>query len=149
MTGTFAPRLSLVTLGVRDLPRSRAFYEKMGFVALEGTHDKVAFLSAGGLMLSLYGRRALADDAQVLDRPTGFSAVTLAENLASREAVDDRLAAAVAAGATLLKAGQDVFWGGYSGYYADPDGHLWEIAHNPFWPLGPDGSISLKPLGDA
>lgn len=141
-----APRISLVTLGVRDMARSRAFYEALGYAPRQGSGESVTFLAAGGTLLGLYGRAALAGDAMVLDRPTGFAAVTLAENLVSPEAVDQRLAAAVRAGATLLKEGQETFWGGYGGYFADPDGHIWEIAYNPFWPLGPDGEITLPPL---
>ncbi|MDX2308517.1 MAG: VOC family protein [Hyphomicrobium sp.] len=141
-----APRLSLVTLGVRDIARSRTFYERMGFRPLDGTNENVVFLSAGGTMIALFGRSALAEDARLMDRPTGFAAVSLAENMPSGPDVDRRLDEAVAAGATLLKPAEDVFWGGYSGYYADPDGHVWEIAYNPFWPLDAGGAVTLAEL---
>lgn len=140
-----APRLSLVTLGVNDIPRARGFYERMGFTVLEGSNESVTFLDAGGAMLGLFGRTALAEDAHVDDGPPGFSGVALAINVASAGDVDRLLAEAVAAGATLRKPGQAVIWGGYSGYFADADGHLWEVAHNPFWPMDADGRITLAP----
>ncbi len=138
-------RISLITLGVASIARSRGFYETLGFQASSSGNDHVVFMQAGGVVLGLFGRDELAHDAQVVDSPTGFSAVTLAHNCASEQEVDAVLAEAVAAGATLLKAGQKVFWGGYSGYFADPDGHLWEVAFNPFFPLDDAGCILLPP----
>jgi len=132
-----------VTLGVADVARSRAFYEALGFRAGSASQESVTFLDAGGVVLALYGRAALAEDAGVADTPTGFSGVTLAHNARSEAEVDGVLAEAVAAGAKLVKPACKVFWGGYSGYFADPDGHLWEVAYNPYFKLGDDGRIEL------
>jgi catechol 2,3-dioxygenase-like lactoylglutathione lyase family enzyme len=142
-------RLTMVTLGVRDLKRSRKFYEAgLGWTAGPGTQEAVAFYQLGGLLLGLYGLEALAEDAQLaladLQPGRNFGGITLAYNVASPAAVDATLQEAEAAGATLLKPGQKVFWGGYSGYFADLDGHPWEVAHNPFWTLKPDGTVSLE-----
>jgi hypothetical protein len=132
------PHLSMITLGVRDLPRAVRFYEQgLGLPRLALDNDAVAFFTLAGAWLGLYGREALAEDAGVPAEGSGFAGVALAHNVGSREAVDAVLAQAVAAGATLVKPGQDVFWGGYSGYFADPDGHLWEVAWNPFMQVGP------------
>lgn len=145
-------RLSLVTLGVRDVAAATAFYRRLGFRPSGQSQPAVTFFDCGGVVLALFGARALAVDAAFPEdaRPPGDSAsgpgfrgVTLARNVASPAEVDAVLAAAVAAGARLVKPGQPVFWGGYSGYFADPDGHLWEVAHNPFWPLAPDGRLQL------
>lgn len=138
-------RLSLVTLGVANVARSRRFYEALGYKASSASVDSTVFLDAGGVILSLFGRAALAEDAAVPDTQPGFSGVTLAQTLASEDEVDQRLAHAVGCGATLVKPAQKVFWGGYSGYFADPDGHLWEVAYNPFWPLDPEGRPQLPP----
>jgi uncharacterized protein len=137
------PRLTLVTLGVADVARARQFYETLGFKASSASQDSVAFLTAGGVVLSLYGRAALAEDAQVDDVATGFAAITLAHNVRSEPEVAKVLAEAVAAGATLIKPAQKVFWGGTSGYFKDPDGHLWEVAHNPFFPFDSEGRLRL------
>lgn len=127
------PRITFITLGVGDLPRARAFYERLGFVARAESNDNICFLGTeSGLILSLYPREALAGDAQVGAAGSGFRGFTVAHNVGSPEDVDAVLAEAVAAGATLQKPGQKVFWGGYSGYFADPDGFLWEVAWNPF-----------------
>lgn len=132
------PHLSMVTLGVRDLARAVRFYEEgLGLPRLALDNDAVAFFPLAGAWLSLFGRDALAADAGVAAEGAGFSGISLAHNVGSREAVDATLAQAVAAGGTLVKAGQDVFWGGYSGYFSDPDGHLWEVAWNPFMQVGP------------
>lgn len=139
------PALTLVTLGVRDLAAARAFYLKLGFVLLEGSTDDVAFFAAGGVFLGLFGRASLAADAEVADSAPGFSGIALARNVASEAEVDRVLAEAVAAGATLKKRGQKVLWGGYCGYFADPDGHLWEVAYNPFWPMDAEGRVHLAP----
>ena len=137
------PHVSIITLGVADVAKARAFYERLGFTASSTSQETIAFFSAGGVVLALFGRTHLAEDAKVADTPSGFSAVTLAHNVASPDDVDRVLAHAVACGAKLLKPGQKVFWGGYSGYFVDPDGHLWEVAHNPFFPLDADGRVSL------
>jgi uncharacterized protein len=142
------PRLTLVTLGVSDIPRARAFYETLGFRASRDSNAHVTFFDAGGVVFSLFGRAALAEDADVSDSPPGFSGIALAHNVVSEAEVDRVLAEAVAAGARLVKPGQKAFWGGYSGYFADPDGHLWEVGHNPFWPLDGAGRLRLPPPPD-
>lgn len=139
-------RVTLITLGVRDLARARAFYEALGWqpaAAPEG----VVFYQMQGQVLGLFGLADLAADQGRPDATLGFGAATLAQNFASVADVDAAFAAALNAGATALKAPQKVFWGGYSGYYADPDGHVWELAMNPFWPLAPDGSLTLPEDG--
>jgi hypothetical protein len=131
------PRISMITLGVRDLEVAVRFYEEgLGFPRMESP-PSVAFFTLNGSWLGLYGREALAEDAQVSPDGSGFNSFALAHNVESEQEVDALLAQAVAAGATLVKPGQKVFWGGYSGYFKDPDGHLWEIAHNPFCWIGP------------
>jgi uncharacterized protein len=137
------PRLTLVTLGVADVAASRAFYEKLGFKASSDSNPHVTFFNAGGAALALFDRAALAEDAQVHNSAAGFSGVTLAHNVASEAEVDRVMAEAGAAGATQMKPAGKTFWGGYSGYFADPDGHLWEVAYNPFWPLDDAGRVVL------
>ncbi len=137
------PRLSLVTLGVADIARARAFYEALGFKAGAASQDSVTFFDAGGVVLALYGRGPLAEDATVADSKPGFSGIALAHNARSEADVDAVLSQAVTAGAKLIKAAGKVFWGGYSGYFADPDGHLWEVAYNPYFKLGADGRVEL------
>lgn len=135
-------RISLITLGVDDLARARRFYE--GGLGWRPTseHEDVCFYQLPGLALGLFGREALAQDAR---RPIegGFSGVTIAINQRSPADVDRVLAEAAAAGATLLKPAETVFWGGYSGYFADLDGHVWEVAHNPGCTIHPDGSTTF------
>jgi uncharacterized protein len=138
------PRLTLITLGVRDVARARAFYEALGFKAGTASQESVTFLDAGGVVLALYGRGALAEDATVADSAPGFSGVALAHNARSQADVDAVLAEAVAAGGELIKPAGKAFWGGYSGYFADPDGHLWEVAYNPYFRLGADGRVALE-----
>ncbi len=134
------PRISMITLGVQDLERSIAFYEHgLGFPRMDSP-PSVAFFTLNGSWLGLYGHDALAEDATVSAQGGGFKGVTLAHNVESEAAVDAVVEQAVAAGATLIKKPQTVFWGGYSGYFADPDGHLWEIAHNPLFWVGPKDS---------
>ena len=126
------PHITIVGLGVADLQRAIEFYQEgLGLPRNEGPED-IAFFNMGGVILSVYPRDKLAEDIGVSPEGSGFSGVTLAHNVASPEAVDALLQEAVAAGAKLIKPGQKVFWGGYSGYFADPDGHYWEVAHNPF-----------------
>lgn len=128
------PRLSIVTLGVSDLARAVDFYhDGLGFPLVDEDTDSIAFFDLDGVRLALYPWDALADDATVESDGAGFRGTTLAHNVASKAAVDDALEEAVAAGATLVKPAQEVFWGGYSGYFADPDGHLWEVAWNPHY----------------
>jgi len=135
-------RVSLITLGVRDLPRAMAFYERLGWVPAE-QNESVAFYRLDGMALGLFGLDDLARDQGRPDVQLGTGAMTLAQNFPDRAAVDAAYAAALAAGAEALKPPEPVFWGGYSGYYADPDGHVWELAHNPFWPLDADGRLTL------
>lgn len=136
-------RLSLVTLGVADLARARAFYELLGWRASDRSGEDVAFFQVGGMVLGLWGRAQLAEDSGVETDTGGFGGVALAHNVRSPQEVDALLAEAEAAGATIVRAGAETFWGGYSGLFTDLDGHPWEIAHNPFWTIAPDGSIEL------
>ena len=136
-------RLSLVTLGVSSLEASRAFYETLGWRASALSQGDVVFFQLNGLALSLYPHRLLADDARVPADRQGFSGVTLAHNCRSKEAVDKVFAQALAAGGRALKPPEEAFWGGYSGYFADPDGHVWEVAFNPHFPLDAGGSLVL------
>ena len=143
------PYLSLVTLGVSDVARARRFYEALGFIASGDSNEAVAFFDAGGVALAIFGREELAKDAGIATAVSdGFSGVTLAHNVAEPNSVDRVLQEAVDAGGRLIKPAQNTFWGGYAGYFADPDGHLWEVAHNPFWEFGPDGRISLPASKD-
>ncbi len=132
------PRISMITLGVDDIERAVDFYEKgLGFPRMESP-PSVAFFTLNGSWLGLYGRAALVEDAMVSAEGSGFNSFALAHNVGSDAEVDALLSQAVDAGATLVNPGQKVFWGGYSGYFKDPDGHLWEIAHNPFCWIGPE-----------
>jgi catechol 2,3-dioxygenase-like lactoylglutathione lyase family enzyme len=135
-------RLSLVTLGVRDLGRARAFYEALGWRSDAGPDDDVVFFQAGGMIVALWDRAKLAEDSAVGDGG-GWGGVTLAYNTRSAEEVDSVVAEARAAGATVGKEPGPTFWGGYSAVFLDPDGHPWEVAHNPFWTIGDDGSVTL------
>jgi hypothetical protein len=137
-------RMSLVTLGVADLRRARRFYETgLGWKASFASDD-VVFYETGGPIIGLFGRRELAADAQIEDDESTFGGIALAHNVRSRDEVDTVLAEAAAAGAAILKSGEETPWGGYSGYFADLDGHLWEVAHNPAWTIGADGSVRMK-----
>jgi catechol 2,3-dioxygenase-like lactoylglutathione lyase family enzyme len=140
------PRLTAVTLGVRDFQASLQFYEGLGFTRkLRSTGDQIAFLDAGGVVLALYRWDRLAEDAALESAPVaaGFRGTTLAWNCASRAEVDAAFVRALAAGARLLKAAQATSWGGYSGYFADPDGHPWEIVHVPGFAFSPAGQLLL------
>ncbi len=131
------PRISMITLGVRDLAAAVKFYEEgLGFPRLESPPE-VAFFTLNGSWLGLYGRDDLAADANVSSEGGGFESFSLAHNVESEAEVDEVMAQAMKAGATLVKQPTKVFWGGYSGYFKDPDGHLWEIAHNPLFWVGP------------
>ena len=143
------PYISLVTLGVGDLSRAIDFYETLGWrrssASVEGT---VAFFHGGPVVMALWGREDLAGDAKVSLRTSSEGdAVSLAMNVASAEEVDEVLASAEDAGATIPRGGERTDWGGYSGYFMDPDGHLWEVAHNPFWELHQNGRIALPDGG--
>jgi predicted lactoylglutathione lyase len=135
-------RLSLVTLGVSDLARARAFYEALGWRTGAAPADDVVFFQSGGMIVALWGRDQLAEDSGVEDSG-GWGGVTLAHNVRSAEEVDAVIAEAEKAGARIARPGGKTFWGGYSGIFVDPDGHPWEVAHNPHWTLAEDGSIRL------
>jgi predicted lactoylglutathione lyase len=135
-------RVSLVTLGVRDLGRARAFYETLGWTTNAAPDDDVVFFQAVGMIVALWGRAELAEDSGVEDAG-GWGGITLAHNVHSPAEVDAVLAEAESAGAAVTRPGAETFWGGYSGAFTDPDGHAWEVAHNPHWTLAEDGSVSL------
>lgn len=135
--------ISFITLGVRDLARSRAFYGALGWQESSGSQESVAFYQAGSVAFALFGREALAEDASVSPEGSGFPAFTLAHNVASEAAVDTTLAEAVAAGARLVRRGEPAPWGGYRGYFADPDGFLWEVCFNPFFAMDETGAVRL------
>jgi uncharacterized protein len=137
-------RLSLITLGVDDLGLARAFYEALGWTAGAAPDDDVVFFQAGGMIIALWDRAQLAEDTVVADSG-GWGGVTLAHNVRSPQEVDAVLAEAQAAGATITRPGAETFWGGYSGVFVDPNGHPWEVAHNPYWTIHDDGSVSLRP----
>ena len=134
-------RYSMVTLGVADVAASKAFYEKLGWQAVKLPGEETCFFRMGSVVLALYGRQALADDAMVENTKPGFAGMSIAWNGRNEQEVDEALQTAIAAGAKLVKPAQKVFWGGYSGYFADPDGHLWEVAHNPFWTIDEAGAV--------
>ena len=134
--------MSLVTLGVTDVDRARAFYEALGWTG-QSPDDEVVFFQAGGMILALWDRAKLAEDSVTADGG-GWGGVTLAYNVRSPEEVDQVISEARSAGATIGRAGAATFWGGYSGVFIDPDGHPWEVAHNPGWPNAADGSVRLS-----
>ena len=135
-------RVSLITLGVSDLGRARSFYEALGWSTAAGPEDDVVFFQAGGMVMALWDRGKLAEDSAVSDAG-GWGGVTLAHNVRSPEEVDAVLAEADAAGGTVARPGGPTFWGGYSGVFVDPEGHPWEVAHNPDWAIHDNGSITL------
>jgi uncharacterized protein len=137
-------RLSLVTLGVADLDRARAFYQALGWTTGAAPADDVVFFQCGGMIVALWGRDQLAEDSGVSDSG-GWGGVTLAHNVRSPGEVDAVIAEAEVAGAKIARPGAETFWGGYSGVFIDPDGHPWEVAHNPHWTLAEDGSVKLAP----
>ena len=136
-------RVSVITLGVDDLERARRFYEAIGWVTRAEPDADVVFFQAGGLVVSLWDRARLAEDSGVV-LDGRFGGVTLAQNVATREDVDGAIVRAEAAGAMITRRPAETFWGGYSGYFVDPDGHPWEVAHNPHWTLREDGTVSLE-----
>ena len=140
---TIPQRISIVTLGVADLARSTAFYESLGWRPSTDSMDTITFFQTDGSVLGLYQREALAEDAEVPAEGSGFRGVTLALNCGSAAEVDDVYGVWLAAGAEAVKPPRKVFWGGYSSYVADPDGHLWEIAHNPYSPNDEHGRMHL------
>ncbi len=138
-----AAHVTIITLGVRDVAASTAFYEALGFHRSSASQDEITFFQAGAVVLAVFGREPLAADAKVSAEGFGFRGVTVAMNLPSSDAVDAEFARWVAAGAEPMHQPEATEWGGYSSYVADPDGHLWEIAHNPYLPLRADGSGEL------
>jgi catechol 2,3-dioxygenase-like lactoylglutathione lyase family enzyme len=136
-------RVSFITLGVADLGRAIAFYGALGWRKAPESQSGIAFYQLRGQVLGLFPLDDLAQDQGRPGAALGFGAMTLAQNFVSPAEVDRAYAEALAAGAGALKRPERVFWGGYSGYFADPDGHTWEFAHNPFFPLGADGSLTL------
>jgi uncharacterized protein len=135
-------RVSLVTLGVADLAASRRFYEALGWSSASGPDGGVVFFQAGSMVLGLWSREELAKDSGTKDAG-GWGGITLAHNVRSPAEVDEVIAEARSAGATITREGAPTFWGGYSGAFLDPDGHPWEVAHNPGWTLGADGAVIL------
>ncbi|MBP7737643.1 MAG: VOC family protein [Spirochaetes bacterium] len=137
-------KLNLITLGVNDFERSLDFYEKgLGWKKSAASMDELALFPLGGITLALYPRRALAEDAMADDEKTGFSGITLSYNAKSEKEVDDVMREVSKLGATIVKPARKVFWGGYSGYFRDPDGHLFEVAHNPFWEFDDRDNLKL------
>jgi catechol 2,3-dioxygenase-like lactoylglutathione lyase family enzyme len=135
-------RVSVITLGVRDLARARAFYEALGWVTRAKPDDDVCFFQAGGLVFSLWDRGELAADSGVEDGG-GWGGITPAHNVRSPEEVDSVIEEARSAGADIVREPAQTFWGGYSAAFVDPEGHAWEIAHNPRWTIAGDGSVEL------
>ena len=140
-------RVTLITLGVADLERAKAFYAALGWLPTSEMPGSVVFYQINGMVLGFFGLGPLAEDQGRPDAKLGTGAMSLAQNFATEQEVDAAYALALASGATALKAPEKVFWGGYSGYYADPDGHVWEVAMNPFWELNTDGSLTLPDAG--
>lgn len=136
-------RITLITLGVDNIERAKAFYSALGWTPTPSESESIVFYQLNGLVLGLFGRKALAQDQERPASELGTGAMTLALNMPDRKGVDAAYQRAIDAGAAPIKAPQEVFWGGYSGYYGDPDDHVWEVAHNPFWPLNEDGSLIL------
>jgi catechol 2,3-dioxygenase-like lactoylglutathione lyase family enzyme len=136
-------RVSIVTVGVRDLESSREFYERLGWRKSAASSEGIVFFQAGGMAFALYPREELAKDANTSPEGSGFAGITLAYNARTREEVDAVLAEAEAAGATIRKPAEEAFWGGYSGYFADLDGCLWEVAWNPHFLVTDDGSLRI------
>lgn len=138
-------RFSIVTLGVADLELSRAFYQRLGWSPSAASNNNIVFFQAGGAALAMYPRAELAKDANLGAEGQGFAGFTIAYNARTKEEVNAVLAAAEAAGAKILKPAEEAFWGGYSGYFSDPDNFAWEVAWNPFFSIAEDGSIILPP----
>ena len=137
-------RVSVITLGVADLAAARAFYEGLGWTTGAGPGDDVVFFQAGGSVVALWSRERLAEDSTVTDSP-GWGGITLSHNVRSPAEVDAVIEQARAAGAQIGREPAETFWGGYSAVFVDPDGHPWEVAHNPHWTVADDGSVKLAP----
>ena len=138
------PNISLITLCVADIAKATSFYEALGFVkSKKASQDEVSFFRAGGVVLALWGREAQIEDANAEALWTGNGGIVVAQNVASAREVKAVMARAEAAGARMLRPAAKTFWGGYNGYFADADGHVWEIAYNPHWPLDQEGRVEL------
>jgi predicted lactoylglutathione lyase len=137
------PCINVLTLGVKDIQQSRRFYENLGFSASSASNEHFVAFQTPGIVFCLYPITLLAEDVTVNAKGTGFRGVTLSHNVSKKEEVQEILNQAKKCGATIIKQAQDVFWGGHSGYFADPDGHLWEIAWNPHWSLKENGLLEL------
>ena len=138
------PRISFITLGVSDFQRSLSFYrDGLGFPLSSASKDDVAFFKTGGVVLALYPSDKLAEDAHVPPEGSGFGRMALAYNVRRQEEVSEILALAAGAGASITKPAQNTFWGGHAGYFADPDGHLWEVVWNPFFSIADDGKVAV------
>ena len=139
-----SPQISLITLCVADIAKATRFYESLGFVkSNKASQDEVSFFRAGGVVLALWGREAQIEDANAGALWTGNGGIVVAQNVGSEGEVDAVMAKAAAAGAQILKPAIKTFWGGYNGYFADLDGHVWEVAYNPHWPLDDEGRVEL------
>lgn len=136
-------RINLITLGVADVAASAAFYERLGWRRSAAGGDSIVFFDCGGVVLALFGKDDLARDAGAAPGGTGFRGVALAHNVTDRHEIEPTLSKAVRAGGRLAKPAAEADWGGFSGYFADPDGHLWEVAWNPHFPLDAEGRIRL------
>ncbi|KQM11204.1 glyoxalase [Methanomassiliicoccales archaeon RumEn M1] len=136
--------VSVLTLGVTDLARSSAFYERLGFRRSNKSDEEIVWFATGGTVLALYPWNALAEDATVPSEGQGFRGTTMAINLSSEREVDEFLERVKSIGGTVVKQPQKVFWGGYSSYFQDPDGHLWEVAFNPFTPVDASGKLDIR-----
>ena len=139
----FDKRISITTLGVKDLAKSTAFYEKLGWEKSAASMDTITFIQLKGVVLGLFPIDELAKDAGVINDKATFSGTTMAHNLASEKEVEEAMVFAISCGAVQVKAPEKVFWGGYSGYFADPDGYLWELAYNPFAQFDSDGHLKF------
>ncbi len=138
------PRINFVTLGVADIARARGFYERLGLKASSASNESVTFFDVNGIVLGLFGHDALAEDAHIEATPAPpYRGVGLAWNASSEAEADAIFAHAISCGAASVKVPEKVFWGGYSGYFADPDNHLWEVAYNPFFPISNEGRVQL------
>ena len=139
------PSLSVVTLGVNNFSRSLDFYKKgLGFRTKASKKDNIAFFKLNGVMLALYGKKELAKDIGISEKGHGFPGITLAHNVKSEKEVNEILSLAKLSGGRIIKRAQKASWGGYSGYFADPDGYLWEVVYNPFWKVERNGSVVMK-----
>lgn len=139
-------KINVITLGVEDLQKATAFYEQgLGWKKSPASTDNLVLFSLGGLGLALYPRKMLAKDAAVAEEGSGFSGITLSINTSTQTEVDEVLNQVEKSGAAIVKPAQKVFWGGYSGYFKDPDGHLIEVAHNPFWEIDENGNLKIPP----